>query len=88
MARARDSLVPAASEVDSPQAVLAEIPAVMDSVRLAPSEVPDSALRDLPVPANGAKLLSAGLLLPLPRERDLLAESDAAAEVLSPTVLV
>lgn len=86
--RASDSLLPAATDVDAPQAVLAEIPAVIDSDWEVPCERPASWLPDA-VPGRGRKpLSSADLLLPVPVDTESLTEADVAREVLSPTVLV
>ena len=79
---ASDWLSPAASVVDTPQAVLVLIPAVSDG----DSDVP----RDLPVspervrPPNGSKLLSADREWPLPRDHDSLSELEAATEAEPP----
>src|SRR5580693_507507 len=85
---ARDSLPLVAAEVDSPQAVLAEIPAVTDSVALVPLEVPDSPPRDMLELANGTKLLSLERPRLVPRDVESLADSDVPSDTLSPTVLV
>ena len=85
--RASDSLSPVAREVDTPHAVLTEIPVVSEADSEVPHEVPDWEDRD-PPPRSGSTPAPDGLVRPVPADLDSLPEVDAAAETESPTVLV
>jgi hypothetical protein len=78
-------VLPVASDVDAPHAVLPEIPAVIESDWEVLRELPFSLLREA-VPPSGRKLLAS--LAPRPSDAESLAEFEADSDVLSPTVLV
>jgi len=86
---ASDSLSPVAREVDTPHAVLAAIPAVSETDSFVPEAVLACVDREPPALGDsGSTPAPLWLDRPVPSDRDAFIPADAAAEKVSPTVLV